>query len=79
MPSAESAIRDRLLEKGNELFSAPPARIDFSGDAQADELTNDIGQVPHAFVLACVMDRQNNRLCSGQLSGQGFLACSRTI
>ena len=58
MPSSESAIRNRLLEKGNELFSAPLAPIEFSGDAQADKLTNDLRQAPHAFVLGCVMDLQ---------------------
>lgn len=58
MRSHESAIRDRLLEKGDELFTAPSAPIAFSGNAEADKLTNDIQGTPHAFVLACVMDRQ---------------------
>jgi endonuclease III len=33
-------------------------RIEFSGDPKADALINDIDTYPHAFVLACLMDRQ---------------------
>ena len=54
----EKAIRDRLVEHGKELFSAPKQLIQFTGNAKADSLLNDLENHPHAFVLACVMDRQ---------------------
>jgi len=32
--------------------------VNFTGNPEADKLLNDIETTPHAFVLACVMDRQ---------------------
>ncbi len=53
------AIRDRLIEHGKKLFHAPKqAVIEFTKVPQADALLNDLACHPHAFVLACVMDRQ---------------------
>ena len=40
------------------ILRAPPAPVLFSGNPIADDLLNDLSQHPHAFVLACVMDRQ---------------------
>ena len=54
----EKDIRDRLVVRGKELFRAPKQLIRFTGDAKADSLLNDLENHPHAFVLACVMDRQ---------------------
>ena len=54
----EKAIRDRLVEHGETLFSAPKQLIQFTKVAEADALLNDLDTYPHAFVLACVMDRQ---------------------
>ena len=54
----EKAIRDRLVEHGQTLFRAPKALIQFTKEPQADALLNDLTDHPHAFVLACVMDRQ---------------------
>lgn len=55
----ETAIRDRLVEKGRSLFEAPKEKlIEFTGDPAADALLNDLDTHPHAFVLACLMDRQ---------------------
>jgi endonuclease III len=54
----EKAIRDRLVEHGQALFRAPKALIEFTKQPQADALLNDLADHPHAFVLACVMDRQ---------------------
>lgn len=52
-------IRDRLVEHGEKLFHAPKqAVIEFTKVPQADALLNDLANHPHAFVLACVMDRQ---------------------
>ena len=54
----ESAIRERLLEHCREVFSQPATRIEFTGDRAADELLSDLTRYPHAYVIACVMDRQ---------------------
>jgi endonuclease III len=54
----EKTIRDRLVEHGQTLFRAPKQLIQFTRDPQADALLNDLTDHPHAFVLACVMDRQ---------------------
>lgn len=55
---SENSIRDRLIEHGQTLFRAPKQRILFTKEQQADALLNDLDNHPHAFVLACVMDRQ---------------------
>jgi len=55
---SEKSIRDRLVEHGQKLFSAPKQVIHFTRETLVDELLNDLANHPHAFVLACVMDRQ---------------------
>ena len=47
-----------LIERGNELFGSPYKKVKFTGNLEADDLLNNLKQFPHAFVLACVMDRQ---------------------
>jgi len=54
----EKSIRDRLVERGQILFHSPKQPIPFSKERHADALLNDLDNFPHAFVLACVMDRQ---------------------
>jgi len=54
----EKTIRDRLVEHGQMLFHAPKQLIQFTKVPEADTLLNDLINHPHAFVLACVMDRQ---------------------
>ena len=54
----ETKIRDRLVEQGQKLFDAPRHFIPFTKVQEADVLLNDLTNHPHAFVLACVMDRQ---------------------
>ncbi len=51
-------IRDRLLEKANELLASFPTNPQFSGNADADRMLNDLEHYPHAYVIACIMDRQ---------------------
>ena len=51
-------IRDRLIQKGLEIFESPPELVDFTGHEAADLLLNDLDNHPHAYVLACIMDRQ---------------------
>jgi len=55
----EIAIRDRLVEHGRILFQSPKQQlIQFTKVLEPDLLLNDLTAHPHAFVLACVMDRQ---------------------
>lgn len=54
----EKLIGDKLVEHGRALFSAPKQLIQFTREPRADALLNDLNNHPHAFVLACVMDRQ---------------------
>lgn len=51
-------IRDRLVDRGRALMASPRRPIQFAGDPEADSLVSDLDGHPHAFVLACVMDRQ---------------------
>ncbi len=55
---SETDIIKRLVEKGEKLFEAEKSFLKFTGIKEADELLNDITNYPHAFALACVMDRQ---------------------
>lgn len=52
------SVKDLLVERGEAILQAPPAPVVFTGNTVADALLNDLTQHPHAFVLACVMDRQ---------------------
>lgn len=54
----KEAIHDRLIGRGSKLFRAPKKMIEFTKEPVADTLLNDLTNHPHAFVLACVMDRQ---------------------
>ena len=56
--TSEAWIRDRLVEHGKQLFNAPKQLVHFTDDEAANALLNDLTGHPHAFVLACVMDRQ---------------------
>jgi uncharacterized HhH-GPD family protein len=48
-----------LVERGQALFDAPrKPTIFFTGIPEADRMLSDLHNQPHAFVLACVMDRQ---------------------
>ncbi len=51
-------ITAKLVERGEQLFTAPPTPVVFTKTPEADALLNDLAGHPHAFVLACVMDRQ---------------------
>lgn len=54
----EEPIRDRLVAHGEALFHAPKQVIQFTRVPNAGALLNDLAGHPHAFVLACIMDRQ---------------------
>ncbi|MEK7309483.1 MAG: iron-sulfur cluster loop [Planctomycetota bacterium] len=47
-----------LIKRGNELFNKPFEAGDFTGNKDANDLLNDLARFPHAYVLACLMDRK---------------------
>lgn len=53
-----SAIVKLLVSEGQRLFEAHPTFVEFTKHAEADKLLNDLDGHPHAYVLACIMDRQ---------------------
>ena len=60
MPELEQvrAMRDRLVQQGEARLAQPPSIVDFTGNKAADVLLNDLSRYPHAFLMACIMDRQ---------------------
>lgn len=54
----QTIIIKRLKGIGNELLNKPYDFIQFTKNKEADILLNDLDKYPHAFVLACIMDRQ---------------------
>lgn len=54
----EQEVSNILIKHGKSLFDASKAFVKFTGDNEADTLLNDLEGHPHAFVLACIMDRQ---------------------
>lgn len=55
---SQEKIIEILISKGKELFNQPYQKTEFTRNPEADKLLNDLKNYPHAFVLACVMDRQ---------------------
>ena len=51
-------IVSTLIKRGNDLFKKPSEKIKYTYNSDADELLNDLQKYPHAYVLACIMDRQ---------------------
>ena len=58
MRERDSQIASNLVEQGRDLLDAPPVIVEFTRDEGADRLLNDLETYPHAFVIACLMDRQ---------------------
>nr|NJM03914.1 iron-sulfur cluster loop [Desulfobacula sp.] len=54
----KNSICDRLVDHGKALFQAPKQLIQFTKVPGADTLLNNLEAHPHAFILACVMNRQ---------------------
>ena len=64
----ERAVRERLAERGEKIVTAPaeaeplwfkkPLDLDEAEYQEAISLVNDLRHRPHAFVIACIMDRQ---------------------
>jgi len=51
-------IIEKLRSIGNNLLNKPYEFIHFTSNKETDNLLNDLKNYPHAFVLACIMDRQ---------------------
>jgi len=51
-------ITETLIAKGRSLWELPGELVRFTGNPEADRLLNDLEATSHAFVLACIMDRQ---------------------
>jgi len=47
-----------LVQKSEGYVRAKRSHVEFSKNSDADALLNDLENYPHAFVLACIMDRQ---------------------
>ena len=54
----EKAIAGRLIKRGLDKYKAAPYFVEFTGESEADQLVNDLQSSPHAFVIACVANRQ---------------------
>lgn len=51
-------LREQLISEAIEQMSKPRAFVEVTHMKEADDLLNDIEGCPHAFVVACIMDRQ---------------------
>lgn len=51
-------IKLLLIKKSKELFKEDKAIVHLVDDKEQNEFLNDLENYPHAFVLACLMDRQ---------------------
>jgi endonuclease III len=60
MTNSQKEIITILVNKGDKLLHKPRQKIVFTGKHAADDLLNNIKDYPHAYVLACIMDRQIN-------------------
>lgn len=49
-----------LIEKSKKLFKEDKAIVHLVNDEKQNKFLNDLKNYPHAFVLACLMDRQIN-------------------
>ncbi len=54
----KEAIVKELVAQGKRLLDSSSAFHEFTGNADADALLNDLERFPHAFVIGCIMDRQ---------------------
>lgn len=55
---SKDKISQILIKRGSKLLNSPRRFYEFTKNKEADKLLNNIEELPHAFVLACVMDRQ---------------------
>lgn len=58
LKTTDDGIGSKLIEKGRAILDGKRAFVEFTGDRAADELVNDLKHHPHAYLIACIMDRQ---------------------
>lgn len=51
-------IKKLLIEKSQKLFDENKAIVHFTDDKEQNDFLNNLEKYPHAFVLACLMDKQ---------------------
>ncbi len=51
-------IASKLIDEGYNVLNSKKKFIDFTGETNPDKLLNDLKNMPHAFVIACIVDRQ---------------------
>jgi len=51
-------IASILVKHGRYLLNSPPGIVEFTNEPEANALLNNLKKYPHAFVIACVSDRQ---------------------
>lgn len=54
----EKQVTKKLIKYGLARYEKPKENIQFTSKPEADKLLNDLKNYPHAYVLACIMDRQ---------------------
>lgn len=50
-------LQSRLIAKALDELSGAPVLVPFAAEPAADQLVKDLNEHPHAFVIACLMDR----------------------
>ena len=55
---SEARIKNRLVKHGQAHMQERRRYTEFTGVSDYDDLLNNLEDYPHAFVIACVMDRQ---------------------
>lgn len=58
MNKSQEKIVNILIKRGKELLEQPYKKSEFTKILKADDLLDNLREYPHAFILACVMDRQ---------------------
>ncbi len=51
-------LRNRLVEEAKRRLKQPKQFVHFTHHLEADRILNDLENFPHAFVIACIADRQ---------------------
>ncbi len=51
-------VEEILIKMGKEIFDKPYTTYHFVDNSEANNLMNDLENYPHAFVIACCLDRQ---------------------
>lgn len=58
MQGRESDIISMLVGRGKDSLQQPVKFHKFTHNKEADDLLNDLKRFPHAYVIACIMDKQ---------------------